>query len=67
MNYLFVAPDARGGRLGEKLIEACRERCREHGATSLEWQTAKTNERAQRLYDRIGGQRSEWLDYSLDV
>jgi GNAT superfamily N-acetyltransferase len=67
MNDLFVSPEARGGRVGEALIEACRERCTHHGATSLQWQTAKTNERAQRLYDRIGGTRSEWLDYSLDV
>ena len=67
MNDLFVSPDARGRRLGEALIEACRERCARHGATSLQWQTAKSNERAQRLYDRIGGERAEWLDYSLEV
>jgi ribosomal protein S18 acetylase RimI-like enzyme len=67
MNDLFVTPGARGARLGERLIEACLERCRDHGASSLEWQTAKSNERAQRLYDRVGGTRAEWLDYSLDV
>jgi GNAT superfamily N-acetyltransferase len=65
MNDLFVIPSARGEQVGERLIEACGERCREHGASSLQWQTAKTNESAQRLYDRIGGERSEWLDYSL--
>jgi GNAT superfamily N-acetyltransferase len=67
MNDLFVAPEARGTGLAEALIEACRARCAAHGARRLVWQTAKDNERAQAVYDRIGGQRSEWLDYSLDV
>jgi GNAT superfamily N-acetyltransferase len=70
MNDLFVAPHARGagaGRVGEALIAACAERCRAHGAVSLTWQTALDNARAQALYDRIGGRRSQWLDYDLPV
>ena len=67
MNDLFVAPEARGGGLAEALIEACRERCAAKGARRLVWQTAKDNARAQAVYDRIGGTRSEWLDYSLEV
>ena len=70
MNDLFVAPEARGaggGRVGEKLIAACAERCRARGAVSLTWQTALDNERAQALYDRVGAQRSQWLDYDLRV
>jgi GNAT superfamily N-acetyltransferase len=67
MNDLFVRPEVRGRRIGADLIEACRERCREHGATSLGWQTALDNTRAQSLYDRVGGQREQWLDYSLPV
>jgi GNAT superfamily N-acetyltransferase len=67
MNDLFVAPHARGLRVGERLIEACREQCRQRGAVSLGWQTALDNDTAQRLYDRIGGVRERWLDYSLPV
>ncbi|MBA2506652.1 MAG: GNAT family N-acetyltransferase [Thermoleophilaceae bacterium] len=67
MNDLFVAPPARGSGLAEALIEACRARCAEHGARSLEWQTALDNHRAQAMYDRIGAQRSQWLDYGLEV
>jgi GNAT superfamily N-acetyltransferase len=70
MNDLFVASHARGagaGRVGEALIAACAERARAHGAASLAWQTALDNERAQALYDRIGAQRSQWLDYDLPV
>jgi ribosomal protein S18 acetylase RimI-like enzyme len=67
MNDLFVAPGARGGRVGEALIAACAERCRARGAASLTWQTAPDNARAQALYDRIGARRSQWLDYDLAV
>jgi GNAT superfamily N-acetyltransferase len=67
MNDLFVAEAARGTGLAERLIAACRERCAEHGAREVAWQTAKDNSRAQKVYDRIGGRKSEWLDYSLPV
>ena len=65
MNDLFVAPEARGLHLGERLIEACTEECRKRGAVSLGWQTALDNETAQRLYDRVGAVKERWLDYSL--
>ena len=68
MNDLFVAERARGGGVADALIEACAARCRERGATSLDWQTAHTNKRAQAVYDRIGARRDDrWLDYSVDV
>jgi GNAT superfamily N-acetyltransferase len=68
MNDLFVAEDARGGGIADGLIAACVERCREHGATELAWQTAHTNLRAQAVYERVGAMRDDrWLDYSLSV
>ena len=67
MNDLFVADHARGDGLADALIAECVERCRERGATSLGWQTAKDNHRAQAVYERVGGERSEWLDYSIEV
>jgi GNAT superfamily N-acetyltransferase len=68
MNDLFVAADARGGGHAEALIAECAERCRARGATSLDWQTARTNARAQAVYERVGATRDDrWLDYSLGV
>jgi GNAT superfamily N-acetyltransferase len=68
MNDLFVAAEARGTGVADGLIAACRERCREHGATQLVWQTARDNGRAQALYERIGATRDDrWLDYQLPV
>jgi len=67
MNDLFVAPAARGAGIARALIAACHERCRERGASTLTWQTARDNTRAQALYEGIGARREEWLDYSLEA
>ena len=67
MNDLYVAPEARGSGAADALIAACADECRQHGATELTWQTAKDNARAQRVYDRVGAKRSEWVDYSLNL
>jgi GNAT superfamily N-acetyltransferase len=67
MNDLFVSADARGSGAADKLIRACVERCRERGAVRVEWQTALDNQRAQAVYERVGGKREQWLSYSLDA
>ena len=65
MNDLFVLPETRGTGLADALIGACAEVARERGAAELVWQTAKDNARAQAVYERVGAERSEWVDYTL--
>ena len=67
MNDLYVDPASRGTGLAARLIEGCAALARGHGASSLGWQTALDNERAQKLYDRVGARRSQWLDYELEL
>jgi GNAT superfamily N-acetyltransferase len=67
MNDLYVTPESRGGGLAEALINACADQARSHGALILGWQTALDNERAQKVYDRVGAKRSQWLDYELGL
>ena len=67
MYDLYVVPAARGTGVADSLINSCVDECRHHGAASLGWQTAKDNARAQRVYERVGATRSEWVDYSLPV
>jgi GNAT superfamily N-acetyltransferase len=68
MNDLFVRPEARGSGAADELIAECARRAREHGARSLDWQTAKDNPRAQKVYDRAGGRRDDrWLSYSIEL
>lgn len=67
MNDLFVSAEARGSGTAEALIDACRAACASHGGQRLEWQTAPHNERAQKVYDRVGARREQWIDYWLPV
>jgi GNAT superfamily N-acetyltransferase len=67
MHDLFVTPGARGSGAADLLIRACLEECRRHGAEKLGWQTARDNTRAQRVYERVGATRDEWIDYWLAV
>jgi GNAT superfamily N-acetyltransferase len=67
MNDLYVSEAARGQGVAEALIDACLERARERGAATLGWQTARDNRRAQAVYERVGAERSEWVDYSLEA
>ena len=65
MNDLFVAPEVRGSGAAEALILACRDRAQKRGCVAMQWQTAPGNHRAQAVYERVGGRRSEWLTYEL--
>ena len=67
MHDLFVVPPARGTGVADLLIGACLDECRRHGAVKLGWQTAPDNTRAQRVYERVGATRDEWVDYWLSV
>ncbi|HYF24671.1 MAG TPA: GNAT family N-acetyltransferase [Baekduia sp.] len=65
LNDLYVAEHARGSAAAERLVREALARVRDRGAVALEWQTAPDNARAQRFYERLGAERSSWLDYSL--
>jgi GNAT superfamily N-acetyltransferase len=67
MNDLFVTPGSRGRGISSVLINACLERCREHGALRMIWQTAVDNVAAQAVYDHVGATRESWIDYWLDT
>ena len=65
MNDLFVEEGSRGLGVGRALIEATVEAARERGLHHVEWFTAPDNVVAQRLYDRTGASRSEWVAYEI--
>jgi GNAT superfamily N-acetyltransferase len=67
MNDLYVVAESRGEGVGRALIEASAAAGRERGAQRLEWVTAADNETAQRLYDSTGAERSEWVEYELEL
>jgi GNAT superfamily N-acetyltransferase len=67
MNDLFVSEHARGSGVADALIAACHDHCRRRGARKLTWTTATDNHRAQTVYERVGGLRSQWIHYALEV
>jgi len=63
---LFVDPAARQRGVGRRLMEAAAQDARRRGAVSLVLSTAKTNHRAQRLYESLGWVRDEdFYEYNL--
>ncbi len=67
MHDLFVRLPDRGTGVADRLIAACLDECRSHGAAKLGWQTAPDNARAGRVYERVGATEDEWVDYWLSV
>lgn len=59
---LFVAKDARGLKLGRRLIEAVYEKAKEAGASRVYWLTQEDNATARLLYDRIAD-KSGFIQY----
>jgi GNAT superfamily N-acetyltransferase len=68
LNDLFVAPQARGAGIAQRLMEAARGLAEDTGASELQLQTARDNLPAQRLYERLGYRRDDvFLVYGLDL
>ena len=65
---LFVDEGARRGGIGRGLMLAAQAFAREAGAVRLDLGTARTNMRAQALYESLGWQRDDvYLTYSLSL
>ena len=67
MNDLYVVPDARGGGVGRRLIEATAVLARARGVRLVRWSTAIDNRQAQRLYENMAAERSSWFEYEITV
>ena len=59
LNDLYVVPEMRGQRVGERLIERAARFATEFGAKGLSLSTAITNTSGQKLYERVGFKRDE--------
>jgi GNAT superfamily N-acetyltransferase len=68
LNDLFVAPEARRSNVARSLMHAAVGYARGQGALRLSLSTAKTNEKAQALYESEGWVRDEqYYHYSLTL
>ncbi|WP_434317355.1 GNAT family N-acetyltransferase [Leifsonia sp. P73] len=64
LDDLFVLPDARGEGAGTALLEKLRDLAQERGLSVVRWITAKDNQTARRLYDRVA-EKTKWVTYDL--
>ena len=65
---LFVDDDARRGGAGRALMLAAQAFAREAGAVRIDLSTARTNARAQALYESLGWKRDDvYFVYNLEV
>lgn len=62
LNDLYIIPEARGQRIGERLIERALAHAKESGAKGMVLETAHTNVAGQKLYERMGFMRED-LEY----
>ncbi|WP_198299763.1 GNAT family N-acetyltransferase [Tumebacillus avium] len=65
MNDLYVLEAYRGSGVAEKLFKACVAFTREHGFAIMQWETNQENSRAQRFYEKMGGQLGDGLHYVI--
>ncbi|MBP1994852.1 GNAT family N-acetyltransferase [Paenibacillus eucommiae] len=66
MNDLFVAEDQRRQGIAHKLFAACKGYSARHRYVSMIWSTGKDNISSQRFYEKLSGEQSEWLTYSIN-
>jgi ribosomal protein S18 acetylase RimI-like enzyme len=65
---LFVDADVRRAGVGRALMRAAQDFAREAGAVRLDLSTARSNTRAQALYESLGWRRDDvYLTYSLPL
>lgn len=63
---LFVVPQARGKRIGRRLIAAVTAASKAKGAAVLYWQTEEFNGTARRLYERVA-KRAPFVRYNIEL
>jgi ribosomal protein S18 acetylase RimI-like enzyme len=68
LNDLYVAPEARSGGVGRALMDRARQLAEATDAVGLELATARTNVRAQALYESLGYRvDDQFLRYELGL
>ena len=64
LDDLFVDPDYRGKKIGEKILNELKKISKSNGWDLIRWITHKENIRAKTLYDRVA-QKTSWDLYEM--
>ncbi|MGO4497454.1 N-acetyltransferase family protein [Paenibacillus sp. 2RAB27] len=65
MNDLFLLESYRGTAAEEDLFQKCQTYSKENGYAYMSWITAPDNHRAQQFFDKMGGTRVDWVNYTI--
>lgn len=65
MNDLYVIEADRGKGVAQELFQACENYTKSNGYAHMSWITATDNYRAQRFYEKMGGVRGDWFNYTI--
>jgi GNAT superfamily N-acetyltransferase len=64
LDDLFVDPDHRGKKIGEKILIELKKISKENGWDLVRWITKNDNVRAKSLYDKVS-EKTNWDTYEL--
>ena len=64
LDDLFVDPEHRGKKIGEKIINELKKISEENGWGLVRWITRNDNKRAKTLYDKVS-EKTNWDTYEL--
>ena len=66
LKELYVRPNQRSRRLGQRLLAELADWAVQQGAGRLHWDVLAGNSRAETFYQRLGGRRVEkWIAYEM--
>lgn len=66
MSELYVTPDMRAQKIGQKLMAALAHYARQNDYVSIWWSVLLRNEGACRFYERLGARNSGAMQYEMD-
>ncbi|RIA09344.1 acetyltransferase (GNAT) family protein [Flavobacteriaceae bacterium MAR_2010_72] len=68
MKELYVIENYRGGKIGEKLVNALKEVAKLNNCGQIKWTVAPWNEAGKKFYEKLGAKENrDWLNYELNL
>ncbi|MCF6255043.1 MAG: GNAT family N-acetyltransferase [Gammaproteobacteria bacterium] len=67
LNDLYIQPPYRGNGYAKELIDNAVNTAKLMGFSRLQWLTSENNESAQKLYNKIGANKSSWFFYAKET
>jgi len=67
LNDLYIQPSYRGNGYARELMDNAVNTAKLMGFSRLQWLTAENNESAQKLYNKVGANKSSWFFYAKET